>query len=130
MWLVVTATDDAVVQQAVFDAGTARRIWVNAADDPTRCSFILPAVHRNGSVIVAVSTSGSSPALAGWLRTRLAAALPSRINEIAQSLAGRRAQMRARGESTESFDWRPIIEQLVKETDAPHAEPAKREITP
>ena len=48
------------------DAGG--RIWVNAADRPDDCSFILPAVARNGSLSIAVSTDGTSPALAQRLR--------------------------------------------------------------
>ena len=43
-WLVVTATDDAITQQQVFDDGEAAGVWVNAADDPQRCSFFLPCL--------------------------------------------------------------------------------------
>ena len=50
----------------------AAGIWVNSADDPAHCSFILPAVHRDGAVTVSVSTGGLSPALASWLRDRIA----------------------------------------------------------
>ena len=42
----LTATDDEATQQQVFDDAEAAGVWVNAADDPQRCSFFLPAVHR------------------------------------------------------------------------------------
>ena len=71
--LVITATGDPAVDQAVFDDAEAAGVWVNAADDPARCSFTLPAVTRQGPVTVAVATDGTSPALAAWLRDRLAA---------------------------------------------------------
>ena len=112
-WLVFVATDDPVVQREVFDDGVAHRVWVNAADDPENCSFILPAVHRDGPVVVAVSTSGAAPALASWLRDRLAGALPADVARLAEELAARRAQVQAAGRSTEEIDWRPIIEALV-----------------
>ena len=62
--LVVTATGDPAVDGAVAAEADAAGVWVNSADDPAHCSFILPAVHRDGAVTIAVSTAGLSPALA------------------------------------------------------------------
>ena len=69
--LVFVATDDPVVNQAVFDEGRERGVWVNAADDPAHCGFILPSVLRRGDLTVAVSSGGSSPALARAIREEL-----------------------------------------------------------
>jgi precorrin-2 dehydrogenase/sirohydrochlorin ferrochelatase len=110
--LVITATNDLSVQQAVFDDSERLGIWVNAADDPDRCAFILPAVHRQGVVTIAVSTSGASPALAQWLRDRLRDALPEHLEELVRELSERRLAMKATGASTELMDWRPVIEEL------------------
>src|SRR5262249_49917561 len=70
-WLATTATGDPTVDHAVFAAGSARRVWVNSADDPDNCSFTLPSVVRRGDLVVTVGTAGRSPALAAWLRRRL-----------------------------------------------------------
>jgi siroheme synthase-like protein len=104
--LVLTATDDpAVNAQVAIDAGHAG-VWVNSADDPENCSFILPAVARRGSVVVAVGTDGSSPALARHLRDRIAAeVLTPNVEAAAGELARQRAELRAAGVSTESIDW-------------------------
>lgn len=48
-------------------------VLFNAADDPPHCRFILPSVHRQGDLLIAVSTSGRCPALAVRLRERFAA---------------------------------------------------------
>ena len=45
---------------------------INAVDDPERCSVIFPSVHRDGPLVVAVSTSGAAPAVAVRLRERIA----------------------------------------------------------
>ena len=110
--LVVTATNDLTVQQAVFDDGERLGVWVNAADDPDRCAFILPAVARQGVVTIAVSTGGASPALAQWLRDRLRSALPEDLDLLVAGLTERRLAFKAAGASTESIDWRPVIEEL------------------
>ena len=56
--LVITATGNIAVDQQIFDECESLGIWVNSADDPDRCTFTLPAVHRQGSVMVTVSTGG------------------------------------------------------------------------
>jgi len=108
--LAITATGDAQVNQSVFDDGEAAGVWVNAADDPERCSFTLPAVVRRGPVLVTASTGGASPALSSWLRERLDAQLGPELCELATILAARRAELKAQGKSTEDVDWSPIIE--------------------
>lgn len=84
--LVFACTDDrAVNAQIAQDARWAGAI-VNAADQPEDCDFFLPAVVKDGDVIVAVGTGGSSPGLAGAIRDRLAAALPPQIGAFAALL--------------------------------------------
>lgn len=49
-----------------------RGVWLNAVDDPAHCDFILPAVHRQGDLVIAVSTGGAAPALGVRIKQRLA----------------------------------------------------------
>jgi precorrin-2 dehydrogenase / sirohydrochlorin ferrochelatase len=112
-WLVITATNNPTVQQQIFDDGERLGIWVNAADEPSRCAFILPAVHRDGPIIVTVSTSGSAPAFAGWLRDRAAAALPKNVVALARQLRAERDAVHAEGRTTEGLNWRKRIEELM-----------------
>ncbi len=69
--LVFVATDDRSVTAAVTAEARARRVWVNAADDPEHCDFILPAVIRRGPLLVTVTTGGASPAVARAVREEL-----------------------------------------------------------
>jgi precorrin-2 dehydrogenase/sirohydrochlorin ferrochelatase len=109
-WLAIAATDDASVNQQVHADGRAARVWVNAADDPDACTFTLPAVVRRGPVTVAVSTSGHSPALASWLRERLADQLGPEIGRLAELLSEARDELKASGRSTEAVDWRKALD--------------------
>ena len=61
-------------------------IFCNVADVPQHCSFILPAIHREGAITVAVSTGGASPALAQWIRARIAALVGPRHEALAERL--------------------------------------------
>ena len=75
------------------------------ADQPEDCEFILPAIARSGRVSVAVSTDGASPALARELRNLVADLLTPQLAALAEQLAAERAEVQARGESTEDVDW-------------------------
>jgi siroheme synthase-like protein len=108
--LVITATDDPAVNQRVFDDAEAAGVWVNSADDPERCSFTLPAVARQGPITVAVGTGGASPALASWLRDRLAADLGPEYATLAGLLAEARAIVKAAGRSTEGLAWHKALD--------------------
>jgi precorrin-2 dehydrogenase/sirohydrochlorin ferrochelatase len=109
-WLAIAATDDPDVNQAVHADGEAARVWINAADDPSACSFTLPAVVRRGPVMVSVSTSGRSPALAGWIRGQVAAQLGPEVGVLAEWLSAARDELKAAGRSTEDVDWRPALD--------------------
>ncbi len=109
-WLALAATDDAAVNRQVFADGQRARVWVNVADDPDACSFTLPAVMRRGPVTVAVSTSGYSPALAAWIRERIAADLGPEVALLAELLSEARDALKASGRSTEDVDWRRALD--------------------
>ncbi|HWM19002.1 MAG TPA: bifunctional precorrin-2 dehydrogenase/sirohydrochlorin ferrochelatase [Ilumatobacteraceae bacterium] len=103
--LVVTATGIEEVDAAVAADARARGIWVNAADQPADCDLILPAIARQGSISVAVSTDGKSPALAANLRDRIASLLTPELAALADDLAAERTAIKAAGGSTEDHDW-------------------------
>lgn len=86
--LVVAATDDVAVNDAVSVAARERGVLVNVVDDSPRCTFIFPAIVDRSPLIVAVGTAGSSPTLARRVRTQIEALLPARLGELAE-YAGR-----------------------------------------
>ncbi|HET9598315.1 MAG TPA: bifunctional precorrin-2 dehydrogenase/sirohydrochlorin ferrochelatase [Anaeromyxobacteraceae bacterium] len=77
-WLCVAAAPSEVNRE-VARAAEARRVFVNAVDDVAAASAYCAGVVRKGGVVLAVSTEGRAPALAGLLREALEALLPAEV---------------------------------------------------
>jgi len=71
MFLVIGATDDKNLNQQIFKDAEALGTLCNIADQPEVCNFILPSVVHQGDLVIAISTSGKSPAFAKQLRKDL-----------------------------------------------------------
>ncbi|MGE3619779.1 MAG: bifunctional precorrin-2 dehydrogenase/sirohydrochlorin ferrochelatase [Acidimicrobiia bacterium] len=108
--LVVAATGDPATNQAVFDDGEAAGVWVNAVDDPDRCSVTLPARVARGDLLVTVSTGGRSPALSAWLRARFEDQLGPEYEVLLDVLAGARSRLRDEGRTASPADWRGALD--------------------
>jgi siroheme synthase-like protein len=91
---VFACTDDRAVNRQIAADARSLGALVNAADQIEDCDFFLPAVWKDGDVVVAVGTGGTAPALAVYLRDRLAPALPPRIGEFARLIGELREALR------------------------------------
>lgn len=71
-WIVIVAdTSDPVVNDAISTEAKERNVLLNVMDVTHLCTFIAPALIQRQDVTVAVSTAGTSPALARRLRERI-----------------------------------------------------------
>ncbi|MHB8513637.1 MAG: siroheme synthase CysG [Actinomycetota bacterium] len=70
-FLAIAATDDARVNQLVFEEAERSKVLLNTVDDIERSHFAVPAIVRRGELRVAISTGGKAPALAKRLRMHL-----------------------------------------------------------
>lgn len=111
--VVFAATRDDPLNRRVAADARAHGALVNVADTPALCDFYMPAVHRAGPVTVAVSSAGTSPALAAWLRTRLAAQVGPEVGDLALVLASCRDSLRSRGSSLEDAEWASLIDEAM-----------------
>jgi siroheme synthase-like protein len=69
--IVIASTDDEDVNTRVATDCRKRKIPVNVVDVTHLCEFIVPAIVEQGSIQLAVSTGGKSPALARTLKEEL-----------------------------------------------------------
>jgi precorrin-2 dehydrogenase/sirohydrochlorin ferrochelatase len=112
-YVVVAATSNRSVNRRVFADAEARALLCNVVDTPELCSFILPAVHREGPIAVAVSTGGASPALAQHLRERLAEQIRPEHADLAERLRTLRPWAKAHYPTYEQR--RDYFQRLVEE---------------
>ena len=94
--VVIAATDDPAVNEAVSRAAKALRIPVNAADNAALSTFIMPAVLDRPPLQIAISTGGASPVLARKLRALIETAVPAAFGRLAALAARFRAASRRR----------------------------------
>ena len=81
------------VARAIHAEVTARGGLINCADDPILCNVFLSANLRHAGVTVAVSSHGTSSAMAARLRDRLRATLPAWLDAALPRLAALRARL-------------------------------------
>lgn len=92
MDLVIAATDDQALNEAVSHDAAERHIFVNVVDNPSLCTFIMPAIIDRSPVTIAIGTGGTAPVLARLLRGKIEALIPHRFG----ALAGLAAKYRER----------------------------------
>lgn len=86
--IVIVATNDPRVNGEVARRARRKGILVNAADNPSASDFNFPAAARAGSIRIAVSTGGRSPAMARLICAKLLKAV-SREDRIRVELLGK-----------------------------------------
>jgi precorrin-2 dehydrogenase/sirohydrochlorin ferrochelatase len=107
--LAFVATAAREVNQAVTREARERGVWVNAADDPAHCTFILPALVRRGDLTVAVATGGTSPALSRAIREELETYLTAEYATLAALAAEARREVRSAGWVVTADAWRQAL---------------------
>ena len=99
--LVISAASRREVNARVAREAGERGLLVNVVDSPQECSFIVPSVVRRGGLILAISTSGLSPALARYLREELEEEFGEEFGPLLELLAELRP--RAQGRTLEAL---------------------------
>jgi uroporphyrin-III C-methyltransferase/precorrin-2 dehydrogenase/sirohydrochlorin ferrochelatase len=95
-FLAIVSNEDPDVHRAVWRDAERRGVLLNAVDDTRHCHFIAPAIHRQGDITVAVSTAGTSPALAVRLRDAIARVVRPEHGRAAALFGAMRAAVAAR----------------------------------
>ncbi len=107
--LVFVATDDPDVNDQVYQEGQNCGVWVNAADDPAHCDFILPAVIRRVDMMVAISTGGASPAATRAIREELEGYFTDDYVQLVQVAAEVRTELKEKSVNVDADAWNSAL---------------------
>lgn len=109
-FIAIAATANLQTNAAVAAEGLEKSIMVNVVDDPARCDFILPSYCRRGGIILAVSTSGMSPALARKIMSRLEKEFGPEYGTLATITQKVRARLKREKIKINSSRWQQALD--------------------
>lgn len=70
-FLVIACTSNGELNRHISTLCEEHDVLCNIADQPEKCSFIVPATIKRGDLTIAISTAGHSPAMAKRIRREL-----------------------------------------------------------
>jgi precorrin-2 dehydrogenase/sirohydrochlorin ferrochelatase len=112
MFLVIGATDNQYLNFRIHAEAERRCVLCNIADRPDACNFILPSIVNRGDLIIAISTSGTSPAFAKKLREHLEAEFGNEYAEFLNLMGAIRKKLLSQDHEPEAH--KHLFEQLIE----------------
>lgn len=111
MFLVVAATSSTAAHEEIYAEARRRGVLCNIVDVPHLCDFFYPAIVRRGSLQIAISTAGESPALAQRLRKELEQQFGPEYEAWVAAIGDARAELATRDLTAE--DRKEILHELA-----------------
>ena len=111
MFLVFGATDNEALNRQIHTGAERLGLLCNIADRPEACNFILPSIVNRGDLIIAISTSGQSPAFAKKLRKDLEAVFGNEYAVLLKLMGAVRQKLLSQDHQPEAH--KPLFEQLL-----------------
>ncbi len=97
VFLAFATTDDRDLNRTISKDARGRGILCNIADQPDLGQFVLPSVVARGELLISISTSGKSPALARRIRRQLEKDYGEEYARLIELLGTLRRRLLARG---------------------------------
>lgn len=102
--IVIAAIDNFQLQEAIYLETRDYPILCNCVDLQKYCDFIFPSYVKKGDLTIAISTSGTSPAMAKQLRIYLSKLIPESVVEFLKQMKEYRKTMPKGKERMEFLD--------------------------
>ena len=110
--LVIGCADNQEMNLKIHAEAEQRGLLCNIADHPKACNFILPSIVNRGDLIIAISTSGKSPAFAKRLRKHLEKKFGDEYAELLNLMGAIRQKLLSQDHEPEAH--KHLFEQLIE----------------
>jgi len=111
IFLVIGATNNEELNRQISEDAQRLNKLCNIVDRPEACNFILPSFINRGDLIIAVSTSGKSPALAKKLRKDLENKFGQEYAEFLRLMGVIRQRLLSKNRDSKTHKY--LFEQLI-----------------
>jgi precorrin-2 dehydrogenase/sirohydrochlorin ferrochelatase len=111
MFLVIGATDDEELNRKISDDADRLNTLCNIADRPEVCNFILPSIVQRDDLVITISTSGRSPAMAKKLRKTLESQFGEEYGLFLKLMGAIRKKLLSTSHKPEAH--KPLFEKLI-----------------
>ena len=101
--IIIIAIDNIILQKEIYnEAKLLPNCLVNSVDDINYCDFIFPSYIKKDDLTIAISTNGSSPAMAKYIKKYLQKFIPNSIGKFLDEMKNYRRTM-PKGEKRMKF---------------------------
>jgi precorrin-2 dehydrogenase/sirohydrochlorin ferrochelatase len=113
--IIIAAVDNFDLQEKIYKESRNYQCMCNCVDLQQYCDFIFPAYVKRGDLTIAISTGGSSPAMAKQLKMFLSKIIPDSIEEFLKEMKELRKTMPKGKERMKFLDKK--VEKYIKSWD-------------
>lgn len=93
-FFVIVALEEKEEKRKIAHWCREKGILVNVVDEPELCDFYFPSLITKGKCSIGISTSGTSPAIAGLLREQIEQVVPEQLEEFLDWLEEKRPELK------------------------------------
>lgn len=110
VFVAIVATGNNDVNQEVVNEAGKYGVLTNVVDDAGHSDFIVPSHLQRGNITLAISTAGSSPALARKIRTRLEEDLDKEYAPLSLLVEEVRSELKQKGIKVDNDTWQEALD--------------------
>ncbi len=110
-FLVIAASNNKRLNAKIAKDANKSNLLINVVDSPKLCNFIVPATFHRGNLIISISTSGKSPALARKIKEDLQKSYGVEYEVLVDLLGKLRTEVQAKYKDEENrrLFWENLV---------------------